>query len=108
MKKLVSAAAVLLLASPLAAGEARSYGKPLTVKEATKVSDILAHPDQYQGKRVKVEGAVVDVCKMRGCWIKIAGDKDFESIRFKVDDGVIVFPMTERGKDGGWWRESSP
>ena len=98
MKKLVSAAAVLLLASPLAAGEARSYGKPLTVKDVTRVSDILAHPEQYQGKRVKVEGAVVDVCKMRGCWIKIAGDKDFESIRFKVDDGVIVFPMTERGK----------
>ena len=57
MKKHVLAAAVLLLASPLAAGEARSYGKPLTVKDATRVSDILAHPEQYQGKRVKVDSS---------------------------------------------------
>ena len=35
---------------------------------------------------------------MRGCWIKIAGDKDFESIQFKVDDGVITFPVSARGK----------
>ncbi len=98
MKKLMTAAAVLILATPAFAAEATSYGKPLTVKDVTKVSDILAHPDQYQGKRVKVEGAVVDVCKMRGCWIKIGGDKDFESLTFKVDDGVITFPVTARGK----------
>lgn len=98
MKKLMTAAAVLILATPVFAAEATSYGKPLTVKDVTKVSDILAHPDQYQGKRVKVEGAVVDVCKMRGCWIKIGGDKDFESLTFKVDDGVITFPVTARGK----------
>jgi hypothetical protein len=98
VKNLVTAAAALLFAVSLAAAEATSYGKALTVKDVTKVSDILAHPEQYQGKRVKVEGAVVDVCTMRGCWIKIAGDKDFESIRFKVDDGVITFPMTARGK----------
>ena len=99
MKNVATAAlAALLLATPLLAGEATTYGKPLTVKEVTKVSDILAHPEQYQGKRVKVEGAVVEVCKMRGCWIQIAGDKDFESIRFKVDDGVITFPLSARGK----------
>jgi hypothetical protein len=35
---------------------------------------------------------------MRGCWIKVGGDKDFESITFKVDDGVITFPVSARGK----------
>jgi hypothetical protein len=97
VKNLVTAA-VLLCATTLLAAEATRYGKPLTVKETTTVSDILANPGQYDGKRVKVEGAVVDVCKMRGCWIKIAGDKDFESIQFKVDDGVITFPASARGK----------
>jgi hypothetical protein len=97
-KTAIAPALVLFAAAALVAGEARSYGKPLTVKDVTRVSDILAHPEQYQGKRVKVEGAVVDVCKMRGCWIRIAGDQDFESIQFKVDDGVITFPMSERGK----------
>lgn len=98
MKRIAAACCALVLAASLASAGATTYGKPLTVKETTKVSDILANPEQYDGKRVKVEGAVVDVCQMRGCWIKIAGDKDFESITFKVDDGVITFPMSARGK----------
>ncbi len=73
------------------------YGKPLTLKETTKISDILSQPDKYNGKRVRVEGTVADVCSMAGCWIAIAGDKESQAIRFKVDDGVIVFPMTAKG-----------
>ena len=46
-----------------------------------------------------VEGPIVDVCKERGCWIKIGSDKEFESIRIKVDDGVIIFPLGAKGKN---------
>ncbi len=99
MEKLAAACTALFLAASFAAAAgATTYGKPLTVKDATKVSDILAKPEQFDGKRVKIEGPVVDVCQTRGCWIKIGGDKDFESLTFKVDDGVIVFPMSARGK----------
>jgi hypothetical protein len=99
MNRIATACAALLLAASLApAAGVTTYGKPLTVKETTKVSDILASPGKYDGKRVKIEGPVVDVCQMRGCWIKIGGDKDFESLTFKVDDGVITFPMSARGK----------
>ena len=98
MKRIIAACAAVVLAASLAAAGATTYGKPLTVKETTKVSDILAKPEQFDGKRVKIEGPVVDVCQMRGCWIKIGGDRDFESLTFKVDDGVIVFPMSARGK----------
>ena len=62
------------------------------------MSDILANPEKYNGKRVRVQGAVVDVCSKRGCWIRLASDKEYESIVFKVDDGVIVFPMDAKGK----------
>lgn len=98
MNKIIAACAAVVLSASLAAAGATTYGKPLTVKETTKVSDILAKPEQFDGKRVKIEGPVVDVCQMRGCWIKIGGDRDFESLTFKVDDGVIVFPMSARGK----------
>ena len=90
--------ALLVLASAAMAGDAKTYGKALTLKETTKISDILANPKQYKGKRVLVEGNVVDVCSKRGCWIKISSDKEFESLTFKVDDGVIVFPMDAKGK----------
>jgi hypothetical protein len=50
------------------------------------------------GKTVKVEGLITDVCSKRGCWIKLGGDKEFQTITFKVDDGVISFPMSVKGK----------
>ena len=76
----------------------RKYGKEITLKGKTKISEIIANPEKYNGKRLLVEGPIVDVCKTRGCWIKIGGDKEFESLRFKVEDGVIVFPLDIKGK----------
>lgn len=88
----------LTLLFTIAFAAPKKYGKKVTLKETTKISDILANPEQYAGKKVLVEGTIVDVCQKRGCWIKVASDKEFESIRFKVDDGVIVFPMDAKGK----------
>jgi len=93
----VSAAALLLCVSVVSAAAVKKYGKPLTLKDTTKVSDIYANPDAFNGKRVKVQGPIVDVCSMKGCWIAIGSDKEFQSIRFKVDEGVIVFPMDSKG-----------
>ena len=99
MSRLTAFAVVLALCATVAlSAEGKKYGKPLTLKATTKISDIYAKPDAFNGKRVKVQGAIVDVCSEKGCWIAIASDKEFQSIRFKVDDGVIVFPMTEKGK----------
>jgi hypothetical protein len=88
---------VALAATVSVAAAAKKYGKPLTLTETTKVSDIYAAPDAFNGKRVKVQGPIVDVCSERGCWIAIGSDKEFQTIRFKVDDGVIVFPMDAKG-----------
>ena len=89
-----------LLATPLAgsAPKDKKYGKPITVKEKTTVSAILANPESFHGKTVRIEGVVVEVCAKRGCWIKVAGEKDGESITFKVEDGVMTFPMESKGK----------
>lgn len=96
-----SAAALLISAMTASASMAQStkeYGKPLTLKEKTPISAILKNPRAYEGKRVQVEGTIVEVCEERGCWIRIASDKEFEAIRFKVQDGVITFPMEAKGK----------
>lgn len=94
----VAAVALALCATVAVSAAGKKYGKDITLKETTKISDIFAQPDAFNGKRVKVQGAIVDVCSEKGCWIMIASDKEFQAIRFKVDDGVIVFPMTEKGK----------
>jgi len=90
---------VLAIAASLAtAGTTKKYGKALTLKTPVKISAILAAPEKYDGKKVLVEGPVVGVCEKRGCWIRLGSDREFESIQFKVDDGVIVFPMDAKGK----------
>lgn len=87
----------LLVLAPLCAqaSEAKRYGQPLSLKEEVKVAEILAHPDQYAGKKVRVKGLVTDVCEERGCWIKIGADK--QEILFKVEDGVMTFPVSAKG-----------
>ncbi|PLX85395.1 MAG: hypothetical protein C0617_04830 [Desulfuromonas sp.] len=88
----------LFLAVPAFAGEARTYGKGITLTETSKVSEILEHPEAFIGKTVKVRGTVVEVCPKRGCWIELASDRPFEKIQVKVTDGEIVFPMEARGR----------
>lgn len=94
------AAASLALALTLTVGlsaQAKKYGTPLTLTNATKVSDIIANPDKYKGQRVQVAGPIVEVCEEMGCWIALGSDKEFQTLRFKVEDGVIVFPMSIKG-----------
>ena len=101
MKLIRSAAFAVVLAAltaTAAQSQTKNYGKPLTLKEKTPISAILKDPHAYHGKKVQVEGTIVEVCEERGCWINIASDKPFEKIRFKVDDGVIVFPLDAKGR----------
>lgn len=87
-----------LVTSAALAGEGQVLGKGVGATELVKISELLAKPDTYVGKTVRVEGLITDVCPKRGCWMNLAGDKEFQSLRIKVDDGVIVFPMDAKGK----------
>jgi len=77
---------------------AKTFGQAVTLTEETAISAIIDNPATYVGQKVKVSGLVVDVCSTRGCWIYLAGDREFEKMRIKVTDGEIVFPMEARGK----------
>ena len=77
---------------------ATKYGKGVSEATPVKLSELMAKPDAYVGKVVKVEGLITEVCPKRGCWINVAGDKEFQTIKVKVEDGVIVFPLTDKGK----------
>ena len=91
--------AVLLTAVACRPAEAPGtvYGEQPTLTDTTLISTILAAPESYLGQRVLVAGTVVEVCEKRGCWLQLGSDREFETMRVKVEDGVIVFPMTARG-----------
>lgn len=97
MKKYLIIFALILIS-------AHAFAKPIMLGEAlklntvTKISEINANPEKYLGKRVQVQGLVIDVCSARGCWMDIASDVPFEKMEVKVIDGVIVFPMEAKGR----------
>lgn len=91
-------AALLTAATAAGAAAPVKYGKGVKAGDVIKISELHARIDELEGKTVRVEGPVVGVCPKRGCWINIGGDKEFQEIRFKVDDGVIVFPVSVQGK----------
>ena len=78
--------------------EGKTYGDGVSEMSVVSISDLVADPHAFEGKTVRVEGIVTDVCQKRGCWMELAGDAPGKKLRFKVQDGVMVFPMTEKGK----------
>ena len=44
-----------------------------------------------------IEGTISEVCPLRGCWIVVDDKESDSSVRVKVTDGVIVFPLSSIG-----------
>ncbi len=98
MRRYVLVAVVLCgIVLPLCGAELK-LGKPIDLKTSTSVRELLSNPDKYVGKRVKVEGEIVEVCQNMGCWITVKDASSAEPIRIKVNDGEIVFPKDGAGR----------
>jgi hypothetical protein len=97
--KLFMAAVLVALAVPVMAEES-TLGGGVTLKDATPISSLVNHPDQFVGKKVRIDGVATAVCEAMGCWMAIAAEDktDAPTVRVKVEDGVIVFPTTAKGK----------
>ena len=89
---------ILIIAVSLANDDDKEkYGKEITLEDKTKVSKILEDPENYLDETVLVEGEVLDVCPMAGCWIELSSDVEDQKIKVKVKDGEIIFPMEAKG-----------
>jgi len=92
--------AVLALAvAPLSAAP-DSFGTGVSLAESTGIGRILQRPADFEGRTVRVEGVVSAVCTHMGCWMSLVPDgaPDGAGVLIKVDDGVIVFPVTVKGR----------
>ena len=96
-RQLIIVTFVVLFAAGLAvAGDGDRYGDGVTLDKAVSIEQLLASPAEHMGQKVRVDGTITGVCKMRGCWIQVTDDKG-NGVRIKVEDGVIVFPATSMG-----------
>lgn len=78
--------------------EGKLYGEKLQGESVVTIAEVMDDPKAYEGKVVRVQGMVTDVCTMRGCWFEMAGDRPGMKMRFKVRDGDMVFPPSAKGK----------
>jgi hypothetical protein len=94
------ALAVLLAPAGLAARADTTLGAGVTLDHATPIADVIARPAEFAGRTVRVEGVVTAVCEHMGCWMTLApagaGTTGAATLRLKVDDGVIVFPIAAK------------
>ena len=66
--------------------------------EKVSLAKVLASPDKYSGKTVRIEGVVVRSCKMEGCWAEIAPAVDSkQSVRVKMKDHAFFIPLQSAG-----------
>lgn len=88
---------LLGVAAALPVTASDTYGDALSESATIRIADLLSDPERYVDQPVKVEGLVDDVCPMKGCWIDILETQSKQTVRFKVEDDVIVFPAEARG-----------
>lgn len=95
---------ILLMLSMLLMGTSvwakQIFGQGADLTKLVPISKLIEQADQYRDKEITVSGTIVSVCKKRGCWMKFASDKQYQTLRIKVQDGKMVFPVSLKGKKG--------
>lgn len=76
------------------------FGTGVSLDTATPIADVVKNPEAFVGKTIRIDGTATAVCAHMGCWMAVSQtDKaDSPTVRLKVDDGVIVFPVSAKGK----------
>jgi len=75
------------------------YGKNFSYNTSLSVSELFKNSEEHIDKKIIVKGKIIEVCPMRGCWVKVVDSDDKASIRIKVEDGLTVFPLSAVGAE---------
>ena len=76
-----------------------NLGIEISNNDISPITELLNNPSGYLGNNVTINGTIVDVCPMMGCWIEVKDFTSEEVIRVKVKDGDIIFPKESKNKE---------
>ena len=105
MIKYLKILTVIFLSIPLYAQTLKSeitmqnLGIEISNTDVSSITELLNNPSGYLGNNVTINGTIVDVCQMMGCWIEVKDFTSEEVIRVKVKDGDIIFPKESKNKE---------
>ena len=60
------------------------FGAPLGSSPEAKLADVLASPDTFHQKTVRLSGHVSRACTRKGCWMELAVDEGPAAPRCRV------------------------
>ena len=68
---------------------AQRYGAPITVRKPTQLAKVVKEPAKFEGKVLRLQGVVSNVCQGAGCWIEIES-KGQTFLAKSLDESVLV------------------
>ena len=80
--------AASLAADALASGTKILAG--VTLETSTPIADIIAQPDDFVGRNVRIEGVILEICSSQGCYVTLQ-DAAGSKLNLKVVDGELDF-----------------
>jgi hypothetical protein len=91
---------IALMAISLSAHAMTNFGTGADKSKLVAIDAILADTGSYMDKTVTISVRIDGVCKKAGCWMEFVTDDNQHAMRVKVKDGVMVFPVSAKGKTG--------
>lgn len=81
-----------------ASAKAETFGAPVSAGEVLPLAKVLADPDAYAGKSVRLSGLVRAACTKKGCWMELsAPDGKGPGARVKFKDYGFFVPKDSAG-----------
>ncbi len=73
-------------------------GAPLGDSEWVSLKNVMATPEKFAGKTVRVDGVIVRSCKMEGCWMELAPSMESATtVRVKFKEHGFFIPLKSEG-----------
>jgi hypothetical protein len=66
------------------------YGAKVTAKKPVDIAALAQTPEKFNGKTIRLEGTVKDVCQGMGCWVEVADAKGASFIARSLDEKILL------------------
>lgn len=83
-------AAAIVLAVWRLSGREDHFGKPFAGMPAASITEIIARPDEFVGRQVRIRGRLQGQCPATGCWFNLVDPADPKAQELKVEMGDVT------------------
>ena len=87
-------------------------GDEFALSDSTAISDLIAHPELYFNRQVRIEGIVASACTNEGCFIEVVPEEGGEGVVVNFPELIHLFPTDCAGAhavvEGMYYRKVYP